>query len=473
MVFNSYEFALFLAALWPAYWLLRRWLRAQNVVLLGAGYYFYACWSANFLALLILSTLGDYTCALLIDRVSDQRRRRALLTVSMALNLGLLGWFKYFNFFAGNFQELLARLNINMPIHQLNIVLPVGISFYTFQSMSYVIDVYRREIKPTRNVIQFALFVSFFPHLVAGPIVRPGMLLPQIKARRRFELSQIYDGSYLILWGLVKKMAVADNLALIVNDLFARWQSLDGGVALLAAYAFAFQIYGDFSGYTDIARGVAKCLGFELPLNFNLPYFATSPKEFWQRWHISLSSWLRDYVYVPLGGNRRGALFTYRNVMATFVLGGLWHGAAWPFVVWGAYHGVVLVIHRALEPWLACVTPVNAIDRACWRGVRIFVTFHLVCLGWLIFRAGSIEQALGLLAAIVGRPAVAPARYLVPAALAIVPLLLVQLLQYAARDLDVIARTPWYARSVFYTMCFYAIVIGGEFGGRQFIYFQF
>ncbi len=391
----------------------------------------------------------------------------------MALNLGLLGWFKYFNFFAVNLQEMLARLNINVTIHQLNIVLPVGISFYTFQSMSYVIDVYRCEIKPTRNVIQFALFVSFFPHLVAGPIVRPGLLLPQIKVRRRFELAQIYDGSYLILWGLVKKVAVADNLALIVNDLFARWQSLDGGMALLAAYAFAFQIYADFSGYTDIARGVAKCLGFELPLNFNLPYFATSPKEFWHRWHISLSNWLRDYVYIPLGGSRRGALLISRNVMATFLLGGLWHGAAWPFVVWGAYHGVLLVSHRALGPWLARLRPVNPIDRMCWRGLRIFVTFHLVCLGWLIFRAGSIEQALGLLAAIVARPAIPPMGYLVPAALAIVPLLLVQLMQYASRDLNVIARTPWYVRSVFYTMCFYAIVIGGELGGTQFIYFQF
>ncbi len=352
MLFNSYGFAIFFAALLPAYWLLNKWRRAQNVLLLAAGYYFYACWNPKFLALLVLSTVVDYACALCVDRVEDPRRRRAAVALSMILNLGMLGYFKYYNFFAESLQALLARGSIAVSIRHLEVVLPIGISFYTFQSMSYVIDVYRRELKPTRNLIQFATFVSFFPHLVAGPIVRPTSLLPQVSTGRRFQLQQFYEGVYLILWGLVKKVVVADNLALVVNDLFGRWSGLDGGSCLLAVYAFAFQIYGDFSGYTDIARGVAKCLGFEIPLNFNLPFFATSPQDFWNRWHISLSHWLRDYLYITLGGSRRGTLVTYRNLMLTMILGGLWHGAQWTFVVWGIYHGILLVLHRLAAPEL-------------------------------------------------------------------------------------------------------------------------
>jgi alginate O-acetyltransferase complex protein AlgI len=473
MLFNSIQFALFFAALFPAYWLLRRWHRAQNILLLGSGYYFYACWNARLLSLLVLSTLMDFGCGLWVDREQRSRRRRVIVALSMALNLGLLGYFKYYNFFADSLQVLLARLGLPVPLAHLKIVLPIGISFYTFQSMSYVIDVYRRQIKPTRNLIQFATFVSFFPHLVAGPIMRPTTLLPQVAAPRRFKVDQLYAGAYLILWGLVKKVVVADNLAVIVNDLFGRWQTLDGGLALLALYAFAFQIYGDFSGYTDMARGIAKCLGFELALNFNLPYFATSPKDFWNRWHISLSSWLRDYLYIPLGGSRGGTIATCRNLMLTMVLGGLWHGAAWTFVVWGFYQGLLLVLHRAAAPALERVQPVDRIDRACWTGLRVFVTFHLVCLGWLIFRASSMEQVAGMLRAMIQRPAIPAAAYLVPVAAAIIPLWLVQFFQYASDDLDVIARTPWYVRSVFYTACFYAIVLGGEFGGQQFIYFQF
>jgi D-alanyl-lipoteichoic acid acyltransferase DltB (MBOAT superfamily) len=385
----------------------------------------------------------------------------------------MLGYFKDYNFFAESLQGLLARAGAPISIRHLEVVLPIGISFYTFQSMSYVIDVYRRELKPTRNLIQFAAFVSFFPHLVAGPIMRPTSLLPQVSSRRRFNLHQFYEGSYLILWGLVKKVVLADNLAVVVNDLFGRWRELDGGSCLLALYAFAFQIYGDFSGYTDIARGVAKCLGFEIPLNFNLPYFATSPRDFWNRWHISLSHWLRDYVYFSLGGNRRGTLLTYRNLMVTMVLGGLWHGAQWTFVVWGFYQGILLVLHRLAAARLPQFEPADPVERACWTGLRIVVTFHLVCIGWLIFRADSLEQVAVMLTAIFQRPAIPAASHLVPVALTIIPLLLVQLAQYASGDLNVIARTPWYVRSLVYTACFYAIVLVGQFGGQQFIYFQF
>jgi D-alanyl-lipoteichoic acid acyltransferase DltB (MBOAT superfamily) len=473
MLFNTFQFAGFFAILFTTYWTLRNHYRVQNMLLLAAGYYFYACWNPRFLALLVLSTVMDYGCGLAVDRIEDSRKRKLFVALSMVLNLGMLGYFKYFNFFAESLHVGLARLGLNVPLAHLNVVLPIGISFYTFQSMSYVIDVYRRDIKPTKNFIEFATFVSFFPHLVAGPIMRPTTLLPQVASPRRFRLEQFYQGSYLIFWGLTKKVVVADNLGLIVKDLFDRSGQIDGGLALLAVYAFAFQIYCDFSGYTDAARGIAKCLGFELALNFNLPYFATNPQDFWSRWHISLSTWLRDYLYIPLGGNRGGTVLLYRNLMLTMIIGGLWHGAAWTFVLWGFYQGVLLVGHRLAKPWLDRIQPTEPIDRACWKIVRMIVTFHLVCVGWLIFRASSVSQVATMLTAITTQFAIPASAYLLPIMVCIVPLLLVQVAQYVSKDLDVIFRTPWYVRSVFYTACFYAFVLGGEFGGKQFIYFQF
>jgi D-alanyl-lipoteichoic acid acyltransferase DltB (MBOAT superfamily) len=473
MLFNSFQFAYFFAALFPAYWLLRKHYKWQNLLLLSAGYYFYANWNPKFLSLLVLSTVMDYFCGIAVDRIEAPRKRKAFVALSMALNLGMLGYFKYYNFFADSLQVALARMGLNVPLAQLNVVLPIGISFYTFQSMSYVIDVYRKDIKPTKNFIEFATFVSFFPHLVAGPIMRPTTLLPQVSNRRRFDLDQFYHGSYLIFWGLTKKVVVADNLAGYVNDLFGRWEQIDGGLALLAIYAFAFQIYCDFSGYTDAARGIAKCLGFELALNFNLPYFAANPQEFWARWHISLSTWLRDYLYIPLGGNRGGTVMLYRNLMLTMIIGGLWHGAAWTFVLWGFYQGVLLVGHRLAQPLLSRIQPKDAIDAACWKLVRVFATFHFACFGWLIFRASSVAQVVGMTRAILQRPAIPAASYLVPISLCIIPLLIIQTIQYLSKDLDVMLKTPWYVRSVFYTLLFYAFILAGEFGGGQFIYFQF
>lgn len=473
MLFNSFQFAYFFALLFPLYWLIARYYRLQNLLLLAAGYYFYANWNPKFLSLLIISTVMDYLCGIAVDRIETPSKRKAFVGLSMALNLGMLGYFKYYNFFADSLQVALARMGLNVPLAQLEVVLPIGISFYTFQSMSYVIDVYRKDIKPTRNFIEFATFVSFFPHLVAGPIMRPTTLLPQVSNPRRFNLQQFYQGAYLIFWGLTKKVVVADNLATIVNDLFGRWETIDGGLSLLAIYAFAFQIYCDFSGYTDAARGIAKCLGFELALNFNLPYFAANPKEFWARWHISLSTWLRDYLYIPLGGNRGGKVMVYRNLMLTMIIGGLWHGAAWTFVLWGFYQGILLVGHRLAEPYLQRIRPTDPIDRACWKGLRIFVTFHFVCFGWLIFRATSVAQVIGMTRAIIERPAIPPASFLVPVTLVVLPLLIYQFVQYMTKDLDVIFRTPWYVRSVFYTACFYAFILAGQFGGGQFIYFQF
>ncbi|MGE3818962.1 MAG: MBOAT family protein, partial [Isosphaeraceae bacterium] len=417
MLFNSFSFAYFFAILFPTYWCLRRWHRAQNLLLLLAGYYFYACWNPKFLTLLVLSTAVDYYCGLAVARIEAPGRRKAFVAMSMALNLGMLGYFKYYNFFAECLRDLLLRGGLDVPLGQLDVVLPIGISFYTFQSMSYVIDVYRKDIEPTRDPIEFATFVSFFPHLVAGPIMRPTSLLPQVARPRRFNLDQFYEGSYLIFWGLTKKVVVADNLATVVNELFGRWETIDGGLALLAVYGFAFQIYCDFSGYTDAARGIAKCLGFELALNFNLPYLSANPREFWQRWHISLSTWLRDYLYIPLGGSRGGPLRVYRNLMLTMIIGGLWHGAAWTFVLWGFYQGLLLVGHRMAQPWLDLVKPTDLVDRACWRALRVVVTFHLVCFGWLLFRAESMAQVGGMLQAMVQRPAIPASAYLLPVVL--------------------------------------------------------
>ena len=473
MLFNTFHFAYFFAILFPTYWALQKFPKVQTLLLLLAGYYFYACWESKFLAILILSTVVDYACGLMVDRIEAPAKRKTFVLISMALNLGMLGYFKYVNFFADSLKMALGRAGYDVPLWHIEVVLPIGISFYTFQSMSYVIDVYRKDIKPTRNLLEFATFVSFFPHLVAGPIMRPTTLLPQIQSPRKFNIEQIYQGAYLIFWGLTKKVVVADNLAPIVNDLFGKWQTIDGGLAMLAIYAFAFQIYCDFSGYTDAARGIAKCLGIELALNFKLPYFSASPQEFWSRWHISLSKWLQDYLYIPLGGSRGGWFNTYRNLMLTMIIGGLWHGAAWTFIIWGTYQGVILVGHRLAKPLLDRVQPTTPVDAACWRAVRIFATFHMVCLGWLIFRAGSIDQLLGMLHAITDRPAIPAASYLLPITIIILPLLVVQFAQFMTDDLDIVARTPWYVRSVFYTMLFYAFVLGGEFGGSQFIYFQF
>ena len=473
MLFNTFHFAYFFAILFPTYWALQKLPKLQNLLLLSAGYYFYACWEPKFLLILILSTVVDFFCGLWVDRIEAPAKRKAFVLISMALNLGMLGYFKYVNFFAESLKIALGRAGYDVPLWHIEVVLPIGISFYTFQSMSYVIDVYRKDIKPTRNLLEFATFVSFFPHLVAGPIMRPTTLLPQIQSPRRFNLEQFYQGAYLIFWGLTKKVVVADNLSKIVDDLFGKWQTLDGGLAMLAIYAFAFQIYCDFSGYTDAARGIAKCLGIELALNFKLPYFAASPQEFWNRWHISLSKWLQDYLYIPLGGSRGAWFNTYKNLMLTMIIGGLWHGARWTFIIWGTYQGVILIGHRLAKPLLAKVQPTNPVDSACWRAVRIFATFQMVCLGWLIFRANSVEQLLGMLQAIIDRPAIPMASYLIPVMVITFPLILVQFAQYMTDDLDIVARTPWYVRSVFYTLLFYAFVLGGEFGGSQFIYFQF
>src|SRR6476660_6202220 len=321
MVFNSLHFLWFFVVVYAAYRVLPH--RAQNWLLLVASYYFYAAWDYRFLALLIGSTLVDYTCALAIDRSTDAVRRRLLLCASLGFNLTLLGFFKYFNFFADNLRAVFATLGWRADFVTLHVLLPIGISFYTFVTMSYVIDVYRREIEPTRNFVDFAVFVAYFPHLVAGPILRATALLPQIARPRRVTAQQMREGAWLIAWGFFQKIFVADNLAPLASHVFAPDSHPAGINVLLGVYAFAFQIYGDFAGYSNIARGTSKWMGIELIENFRFPYLVLTPQAFWRNWHISLSTWLRDYLYKPLGGSRGTPWQTRRNLLITMLLGGL------------------------------------------------------------------------------------------------------------------------------------------------------
>ena len=337
MLFNSLQFIAFFIIVYSLYLLFNhRW---QNYMLLAASYFFYGSWNWRFLSLILISTILDYFCGLAIDRQPGRKRKKLFLIISVTGNLTILGFFKYFNFFAHDFQLILARFGI--PTHPLvlNIVLPVGISFYTFQTMSYTIDIYRGEMRPTRRFLDLALFVAFFPQLVAGPIERAKHLLPQIIKPRLITPRQFREGLWLIYWGFFLKVFVADNLAGIVDRVFAGAETISGIEVLLGLYAFAFQILGDFAGYSSIAIGLARLMGIDIMTNFLFPYFVTNPRDFWKNWHISLSTWLRDYLYIPLGGNRRGRLMTYRNILITMLLGGLWHGAAWTFVIWGGVSG--------------------------------------------------------------------------------------------------------------------------------------
>ena len=398
--------------------------------------------------------------------------RRWILVASVATNLGVLGFFKYFDFFAASMTDLLVALGWELQPRLLNVILPVGISFYTFQTMSYTIDVYRGDLRAHRSLLDFAVFVAFFPQLVAGPILRAKEFLPQITRPRTVDLSRVYEGGYLISWGLFKKIVIADNLAVIVDRAFAADASPAGGAVLVAVYAFAIQIYCDFSGYTDIARGCAKMMGFDIPLNFNLPYFACNPVEFWRRWHISLSSWLRDYLYIPLGGNRRGPRRTCINLMVTMVLGGLWHGAAWTFVAWGAYQGVLLATYKAATFLIRRIVPAAVGTSIVSPWVARIVFFQFVCFGWLIFRAESIGQVGDMLGALFLPWSIRGTGVTTPVACAL-PLLIVELAQYWKDDLDIVLRWPTPIRGLAYTAGFFGLVLFGDELAKPFIYFQF
>lgn len=401
MLFNSIDFAIFLPIVFGLYWILKN-IRAQNVLILFASYVFYGWWDYRFLGLIALSTIIDFSLGKLIAQTEDQKSRKIYLFLSVAANLGILGFFKYWNFFIDNFKSAFTLFGGEIDFGYMDIVLPVGISFYTFQTMSYTIDVYRRKMEPTRNFISFAAFVSFFPQLVAGPIERASNLLPQFEIKRRFDYSSSVDGMRQILWGLFKKMVIADNAAVFVNIIFESPDAYSASTLVLGAFFFAFQIYGDFSGYSDIAIGTSRLFGFNLMQNFAYPYFSRDMAEFWRRWHISLSTWFRDYLYIPLGGSRGSQFMAVRNIFIIFIVSGFWHGANWTFIAWGALNALFFVPLFVFNQNRKNLNPIET--RYLIPSLRdifsILLTFGLTLLAWIFFRADSIQDAFHYIALI-------------------------------------------------------------------------
>lgn len=397
MLFNSLNFAIFLPIIFVLYWFVtKRNLHFQNMLLLVASYFFYASWDWRFMFILIGSTLLDYFTGIKIHEAQSQAHKKFWLWLSVSLNLGVLGVFKYYDFFAESFAAGLTSLGLNANINTLNLILPIGISFYTFHGLSYVIDLYKGKIEPERNFINYSLFVSFFPLLVAGPIERATHLLPQIQKQRTFDYARAVDGMRQILWGLFKKIVIADNCAVYVNQIFVTSDDHSGSTLLIAAVLFAFQIYGDFSGYSDIALGTARLFGIELLRNFSFPYFSRDIAEFWRRWHISLSNWFRDYLYIPLGGSRVGKWKAVRNTMIIFVVSGFWHGANWTFIAWGAFHALLFLPLLLLKRNRTNTNTVaeNRYLPTLKECMQMTLTFLLVVLGWIFFRAKDISHAL-------------------------------------------------------------------------------
>lgn len=475
MVFNSLVFLVFLAVVLSLYYRLK--FRAQNWLLIVASYVFYGWWDYRFLGLLLFTTFFDYFCALWIDREQRVRARKILLAASMAVNLTVLGIFKYFNFFSDSLQSAFSALGIELSFPTLYVILPVGISFYTFLSMSYTIDVYRRELKATRDPADFMLYVSFFPHLVAGPIVRASYLLPQCQRPRIIVPEQVQNGLWLILMGYVKKVVIADRLAQVANWGFSgSTPTLGDANSWLVLYAFAFQIYGDFSGYSDIARGLSKLMGFELVENFRAPYLVTNASSFWRHWHISLSTWLRDYLYIPLGGNRDGRWKTYRNLTLTMLLGGLWHGAGAAYVLWGLFHGALLAIQRAWGE-LGAGHGVERPKSSPWqRGIAILAFFHITCLGWLLFRAGALPPEVSQTRFVADylQTLVTIPTHVHPFAQGILLLGAASLFfQWKHEAMDRFSTWSLARQTVAIVAGLGAIAAFGIFEGSQFIYFQF
>ncbi len=403
MLFNSLEFAFFLPVVWLLHWLLSKFgLRAQNAVTVGAGYFFYGWWDPRFLLLILLSTIIDYIAGLRMAKCQKSRERKPWLYLSVAVNLGLLIFFKYFNFFSESFVQAFTFFGVQANPITLNIILPVGISFYTFQTMSYTIDVYRGKVNSSKNFMAFAAYVGFFPQLVAGPIERAQNLLPQFLAKRTFSYTKGMEGLTQIAWGLFKKMVIADSCSPIVNAIFENHGAYNSPTLLLGLFLFAFQIYGDFSGYSDVAIGTAKLFGIRLMTNFRTPYFSRDIADFWRRWHISLTTWFKDYVYIPIGGNRLSKIITTRNVLIVFTISGLWHGANLTFVAWGVYNALVflpLMLLNKHKTKSELVESQNILPKFK-ELVQMSTTFLQVLIGWAFFRAQSMEQATSYLGCI-------------------------------------------------------------------------
>ena len=481
MLFNSIDFAIFLPIVFLLYWALNKRLLLQNAFLILSGFVFYGWWDWRYLGLLIFTSGTDYLVALGMERTDDDRRRKWLLAVSLIANLGLLGFFKYYDFFITSFHQAFTVMGLPFHLSTLNLILPVGISFYTFQSLSYTIDVYRKQLRATKHPITFFGFVSFFPQMLAGPIERARHMIPQFENTRTFDIAMARDGLRQMLWGLFKKIVVADNCAQIVNHFYASPEQHNGATLLLATVLFAFQIYGDFSGYSDIAIGCARLFGFELMRNFAFPYFSRDIAEFWRRWHISLNTWFRDYVYIPLGGSRGNKAFVVRNTMIIFLVSGFWHGANWTFIAWGAINAlfflplVVMARHKTMSGTVAEGRMLPT-AREC---SGMLLTFAMACFAWIFFRSQDMHQAYTVIGRIFSTslfevPEVSSMLTLV---ISLFGIGLTVLIEWISREkqyglqLDGKATRP--VRYALYYAIIAIIIVCAPLGGGEFIYFQF
>lgn len=478
MLFNSLDFAVFLPFVFALYWLIpAQHKKAQNVLLIAASYFFYGWWDWRFLSLIAVSTLVDYYVGITLLQKHKTSHRKALLLISIGVNLGILGFFKYYNFFLDNFTTAFSFLGGEFAGASLKVILPVGISFYTFQTLSYTIDVYRKKLEPAKDLIGFAAFVCFFPQLVAGPIERATHLLPQFYTKRKFEYALAVDGVKQILWGLFKKIVIADNCAVYVNYIFDNSGDLSGSTLVIGAVLFAFQIYGDFSGYSDIAIGTSRLFGFDLKQNFAFPYFSRDVAEFWRRWHISLSTWFRDYVYIPLGGSRVNTVSNVRNIFIVFALSGFWHGANWTFIVWGllnALYFLPVLLTRKNRDHLDIVAQGKRFP-SVKNCLQIFVTFSLTVLAWIFFRAENINHAWQYITRIFSRsifnfPEVDPVKEL----LLVLVFVLLEWVgregQYGIQKIGSKQR-PIIRYALYYAIGFAILWLRGS--PQEFIYFQF
>lgn len=477
MLFNSIDFAIFLPVVFILYWFFtNKNLRAQNLLIVIASYFFYGLWDWKFLFLIFFSTVLDFTIGLILGKTNDDKKRKLILSISVIVNLGLLGVFKYYNFFLQNFLDAFTFFGMPFSATSLNIILPVGISFYTFQTLSYTIDVYQKKLEPSKDFVAFTAFVSFFPQLVAGPIERATQLLPQFYKKRKFDYNLAGDGIRQILWGLFKKMVIADNCAPLVSEIFTNYQTLDGSTLVLGAVLFAFQIYCDFSGYSDIAIGTSRLFGFDLMKNFNYPYFSRDIAEFWRRWHISLSTWFRDYVYIPLGGSKGGLWMKVRNTFLIFLISGFWHGGNWTFIVWGALNALyflpLLLVNKNrlnLE-----VVAMGKLLPSISDFFKMLFTFALTCFAWIFFRAESMGHALGYINNIFNLSLFTIPQNFPYKEFSFIGILI--MLEWLNRSqnfgLDVKRWNPWLRRSV-YVFVILVILKYASFGNNEFIYFQF
>ena len=478
MLFNSFNFAIFLPIVFILYWFLTdKNLSLQNILLLAASYYFYACWDYRFLFLLLFSTALDYYTGIRMFEASKPRSKKFWFWLSISINLGFLAIFKYYDFFVLSFADALSQVGIQAHVPTLNIILPVGISFYTFHGLSYVIDIYKNRIEPVRNAVEYAVFVSFFPLLVAGPIERATHLLPQIQRKRNFNYQQAVDGLRQILWGLFKKVVIADNCAEYANTIFNNYTNYSGSTLVIGALLFTFQIYCDFSGYSDIALGTARLFGIELLRNFAFPYFSRDIAEFWRRWHISLSNWFRDYLYIPLGGSKGGTWMKIRNTFIIFLVSGFWHGANWTFIIWGLLNAIYflpLLLTNRNRTHIETVAQGKLLPT--WKELfHMGLTFALVVFAWIFFRAENVTHAFHYISTIFS-PSLFKQPTVFPFAI-VVLIILFMIIEWIGREEQyAIAKLGhnWY-RPIRWAFYYVIITVTFFYMGQeqQFIYFQF